>query len=183
MPSGSASGERMPEKKRMGRTPAHALISQRSQETTAEVDGPAAPKSTPSASRAACLVSSGRGDPWGGVRILRGRPVPMRSSQVASTTSSPMPSPGSATMVFMAIRAPSFKWEAYQNPGKGGERGSLMIGSRPAQEGDPRAYTRISADCHIDMPWMPADLFTSNASAALRDRMPYVTDGPDGPTW
>ena len=44
-------------------------------------------------------------------------------------------------------------------------------------------YTRISADCHIDMPWMPPDLFTANASAALRDRMPYVTDGPDGPRW
>jgi uncharacterized protein len=44
-------------------------------------------------------------------------------------------------------------------------------------------YTRISADSHIDMPWMPNDLFTSNASAALKDRMPYVTDGPDGPYW
>ena len=44
-------------------------------------------------------------------------------------------------------------------------------------------YTRISADCHIDMPWIPPDLFTANASAALRDRMPYVTDGPDGPCW
>ena len=44
-------------------------------------------------------------------------------------------------------------------------------------------YTRISADCHIDMPWMPPELFTENASAALKDRMPYVTDGPDGPFW
>jgi uncharacterized protein len=44
-------------------------------------------------------------------------------------------------------------------------------------------YTRISADCHIDMPWVPDDLFTKNASAALRDRMPYVTEGPDGPYW
>ena len=44
-------------------------------------------------------------------------------------------------------------------------------------------YQRISADCHIDMPWMPPDLFIANASAALRDRMPYVTDGPDGPRW
>jgi len=44
-------------------------------------------------------------------------------------------------------------------------------------------YTRISADCHIDMPWMPPDLFRSNASAALKERMPYVTDGPDGPHW
>ena len=44
-------------------------------------------------------------------------------------------------------------------------------------------YTRISADCHIDLPWMPPDLFTSNASPALKERMPYVTDGPDGPYW
>jgi predicted TIM-barrel fold metal-dependent hydrolase len=44
-------------------------------------------------------------------------------------------------------------------------------------------YTRISADCHIDLPWLPPDLFTSNASAALKARMPYVVDGPDGPHW
>src|SRR5437870_13920238 len=44
-------------------------------------------------------------------------------------------------------------------------------------------YTRISADCHIDLPMLPPDLFTSNASAAMRDRMPYVTEGPDGPYW
>jgi predicted TIM-barrel fold metal-dependent hydrolase len=44
-------------------------------------------------------------------------------------------------------------------------------------------YTRISADCHIDLPWIPPDLFTSQASSALKDRMPYVTDGPDGPFW
>jgi len=35
-------------------------------------------------------------------------------------------------------------------------------------------YTRISADCHIDMPWLPHDLFTANASAVMKDRMPYV---------
>ena len=44
-------------------------------------------------------------------------------------------------------------------------------------------YTRISADCHIDLPMLPPDLFTSNASAAMRDRMPYVAEGPDGPYW
>src|SRR2546426_12251881 len=44
-------------------------------------------------------------------------------------------------------------------------------------------YTRISADCHIDMPWLPPDLFTSNASALMKDRMPYVVEGPDGPQW
>jgi len=44
-------------------------------------------------------------------------------------------------------------------------------------------YTRISADCHLDLPWMPPDLFTANASPALKDRMPYVAEGPDGPNW
>lgn len=44
-------------------------------------------------------------------------------------------------------------------------------------------YKRISADCHIDLCWLPPDIFTAAASAAMKDRMPYVTDGPDGPYW
>ena len=44
-------------------------------------------------------------------------------------------------------------------------------------------YTRISSDCHLDLCWMPPDLFVSEASAEMKDRMPYVTDGPDGPFW
>ena len=44
-------------------------------------------------------------------------------------------------------------------------------------------YRRISADCHLDMPWMPPDLFVSEAPRELKDRMPYVADGPDGPQW
>ena len=44
-------------------------------------------------------------------------------------------------------------------------------------------YEMISADCHIDLCWLPPDLFTANASTALRDRMPYVSDGPKGPVW
>ena len=44
-------------------------------------------------------------------------------------------------------------------------------------------YRRISADCHIDLPWLPPDLFTSNASLAMKDRMPFVTEGPDGLSW
>ena len=44
-------------------------------------------------------------------------------------------------------------------------------------------YEVISADCHIDLIWLPPDLFTANASADLRDRMPYVTDGLEGPKW
>ena len=44
-------------------------------------------------------------------------------------------------------------------------------------------YRRISADCHLDLPWLPPELFTSEAKRELRDRMPYVEDGPDGPHW
>jgi predicted TIM-barrel fold metal-dependent hydrolase len=44
-------------------------------------------------------------------------------------------------------------------------------------------YEMISADCHVDLCWLPPDLFTTNASAAMKDRMPYVTDGPSGPRW
>ena len=44
-------------------------------------------------------------------------------------------------------------------------------------------YKRISADCHLDMPWMPPDLFTSMASSQMKQRMPYVVDTPDGPKW
>jgi uncharacterized protein len=44
-------------------------------------------------------------------------------------------------------------------------------------------YEVISADCHIDLCWLPSDLFTSNALGAMKDRMPYVTEGPKGPYW
>jgi len=44
-------------------------------------------------------------------------------------------------------------------------------------------YEVISADCHIDLIWLPPDLFTSNAPAALKDRMPYVIDGSKGKRW
>lgn len=44
-------------------------------------------------------------------------------------------------------------------------------------------YKVISADGHIDLIWLPPDLFTTNATAAMKDRMPYVVDSPDGPRW
>ena len=44
-------------------------------------------------------------------------------------------------------------------------------------------YEMISADCHVDLIWLPPDLFTSSASPELRERMPYVTDGPNGKVW
>lgn len=44
-------------------------------------------------------------------------------------------------------------------------------------------YEVISADCHVDLCWLPPELFTENASAAMRERMPYVGDGPNGRQW
>ncbi len=51
----------------------------------------------------------------------------------------------------------------------------LMPGART--EDMPMKYDVISADCHIDLIWLPPDLFTDNAPSAMKDRMPYVTDG------
>jgi uncharacterized protein len=44
-------------------------------------------------------------------------------------------------------------------------------------------YEMISADCHIDLCWLPPDLFVGNAPSAWKDRMPYVTEGTQGPQW
>ena len=44
-------------------------------------------------------------------------------------------------------------------------------------------YRRISADCHLDLPWLPKELFVSEASRELKDRMPFVEERPDGPHW
>jgi len=44
-------------------------------------------------------------------------------------------------------------------------------------------YKRISADCHLDMIWLPPDLFTSEAPQAMKDQMPYVTETPRGHEW
>ena len=40
-------------------------------------------------------------------------------------------------------------------------------------------YERVSADCHVDLCWMTRTLFVDEA----KDRIPYVTDGPEGPFW
>ena len=44
-------------------------------------------------------------------------------------------------------------------------------------------YQVISADCHIDLPWLPEGLFVGEAPADLKDRMPYVDDTPRGRYW
>src|SRR5579884_1654059 len=51
---------------------------------------------------------------------------------------------------------------------------------QPGVEGISMQYRRISADCHLDMIWLPPDLFTSEAPQALKDQMPYVKEMPDG---
>ena len=44
-------------------------------------------------------------------------------------------------------------------------------------------YEYISADCHIDLIWLPPDLFTANAPSNLKERMPFVTDTRRGKQW
>jgi predicted TIM-barrel fold metal-dependent hydrolase len=41
-------------------------------------------------------------------------------------------------------------------------------------------YEMISADCHLDLCWLPTDLFVTQASSEMRDRMPHVVEGADG---
>ena len=38
----------------------------------------------------------------------------------------------------------------------------------------------FSADCHIDIGWLPEDLFTSRAPEHLMDMMPRVDETDDG---
>lgn len=44
-------------------------------------------------------------------------------------------------------------------------------------------YVLVSADSHMDMSWLPGNLFTENVPTAIRDKMPRVVDSPDGPIW
>ena len=45
------------------------------------------------------------------------------------------------------------------------------------------SYRVISADCHIDMTWMPGNLWTENAPAKFRQQVPQVRETPEGPKW
>src|SRR5207248_9097538 len=65
----------------------------------------------------------------------------------------------------------------------GGAAARACARMRQQAENDLMRYKRISADCHLDLPWLPAELFVSEAKRELKDRMPYVEDGPDGPQW
>src|SRR4051812_41893244 len=41
----------------------------------------------------------------------------------------------------------------------------------------------ISADSHMDLGWLPADVFTSRVEAKWKDRMPKIVDTADGRFW
>jgi uncharacterized protein len=44
-------------------------------------------------------------------------------------------------------------------------------------------YRIVSADDHIDMQWLPKDLWQQRVPAAWRERAPRVVDTADGPYW
>jgi predicted TIM-barrel fold metal-dependent hydrolase len=44
-------------------------------------------------------------------------------------------------------------------------------------------YRIISADCHIDMTWMPGDLWVKNVPAKFKEQAPQVREAADGPHW
>lgn len=44
-------------------------------------------------------------------------------------------------------------------------------------------YRTISADDHIDLQWLPQDLWQKRVPAAWRERAPRVVDMADGPCW
>ena len=45
------------------------------------------------------------------------------------------------------------------------------------------AYGIISADCHMDLMFVPHDTFTARAPAGWRDRMPRIVESDDGFAW
>src|SRR2546422_11378895 len=49
--------------------------------------------------------------------------------------------------------------------------------------GEAMDYRIISADDHIDMPWLPKDLWQKRGPAPWRERAPRVVDTADGPYW
>ena len=44
-------------------------------------------------------------------------------------------------------------------------------------------YNIISADSHVDLGYLPSDLFVVNAPSGLKGRMPRVVESEDGPVW
>ena len=45
------------------------------------------------------------------------------------------------------------------------------------------SYEIISADTHLDITWLPGDMFVEGAPANMKSRMPRVKDTDAGPRW
>ena len=44
-------------------------------------------------------------------------------------------------------------------------------------------YNLVSGDSHVDLSWLPGDLFVSNAPEALKDKVPRIEETDEGPRW
>ncbi len=44
-------------------------------------------------------------------------------------------------------------------------------------------YNLVSGDSHVDMSWLPGDLFVQNSLRGLRDRMPRISETDEGMRW
>lgn len=45
------------------------------------------------------------------------------------------------------------------------------------------SYQIITADTHLDVTWLPGDMFVKGAPDRLKDKMPYVAQNKNGPRW
>ena len=44
-------------------------------------------------------------------------------------------------------------------------------------------YNLVSGDSHVDLSWLPGDLFVENAPEALKDKVPRIEETVEGPRW
>ena len=44
-------------------------------------------------------------------------------------------------------------------------------------------YRIISGDGHVDLNWLPHDVFVDNAPSQWKHQMPHVEDSTSGPVW
>src|SRR5881397_3533392 len=114
------------------------------------------------------------------------------SRPMISAVERPMPRPA-------AVISATRPWNLMASPpearlGRRGPSPATACGAHAPRAPDPRPrdlpcqfaaatlpamkYEMISADCHLDLCWLPPDLFTARAAAGLKDRMPYTKEGP-----
>src|SRR4030095_15588614 len=99
----------------------------------------------------------------------------------SSGSSTPACTPASSRSSTRSGSRRDCPWSVHGSTVSGKTDGARAVKAKP--EAGPMAYNRISADCHLDLIWLPPDLFVSEAPREMKDRMPYVADGPDGRRW